>query len=127
MKRKKFTLIDFPITSVTYSETDNNIFVTLRSKIRNHLIVQYSSGLIGMKGKKKKTPLAGELLGKKIGADIVLKANRLLGIKFKGGRFTPGLHGFLRGLKSHKLDLFFLEDLMSMAHNGVRKRRPKRK
>ena len=110
---------------VRIMETTNNIFVGFYNKERK-LLIQSSGGHIpGMKGAKRRTPLAGELLGKKIGKEILLRKYYIIAVKVKG-RFTGVVRGVLRGLLLSKIRFSYMEEIKGLVHNGVRKKKKRR-
>ncbi len=105
-------------------ETYNNIFVNLLDE-KHKLIIQFSGGNLGMKGSKKQTPLVGELLGKKIGKELVNRQFFNIAIKVKGS-FSSIIRSFFRGVLLYKIKIMYIEEIKGISHNGVRKKKQRR-
>lgn len=106
------------------NKTKNNIFLTCTDSTGN-VKFQFSGGLIGMKGPKRNTPNAAELVGRRFGKEAEIVGYKSLHLKIKGA-----LDGFvksaIRGLQVYPLDLLQIEQIKGVSHNGVRKRKQRR-
>lgn len=110
------------IFNIRLSKTNTIITIT---DVKGNLILNYSSGLINLKGKqKKKQPLALTMLLKLILTKTTLLKNRPIAINFKN---VPCNHETLiiNILKTH----FFIKTIKSynmQPHNGCRPKKKKR-
>jgi len=121
----KRTAINRNRYTVLVRETNNNIFVTL-STLSNKLIANYSSGNLSFHGPKKKTPLAGELLGKKLKYKLSLVPGRKLVTLLLAGRYTLTFKNVVRGLQSNNIKFITIKQVKNVPHNGVRLKKKKR-
>jgi len=105
--------------SVSY----NNTIVAI-SDLKGEIVAWSSSGLIGFKGTKKSTPYAANLVAK----DCVEKAKKfnLTNIKVVVRGIGPGRESAIRGLAGSGLNLTSIQDVTPVAHNGVRRKKPRR-
>ena len=105
--------------SVSY----NNTIVAI-SDSNGEIIAWSSAGSIGFKGTKKSTPYAANLVAK----DCVEKAKKfnLMNIKVVVKGIGPGRESAIRGLAGSGLNLTGLQDATPVAHNGVRRKKPRR-
>ncbi|MBI2068648.1 MAG: 30S ribosomal protein S11 [Candidatus Yanofskybacteria bacterium] len=105
--------------SVSY----NNTIVAI-SDTKGEIIAWSSAGSIGFKGTKKSTPYAANLVAK----DCVEKAKKfnLMNIKVIVKGIGPGRESAIRGLAGSGLNLTGLQDATPVAHNGVRRKKPRR-
>jgi len=105
--------------SVSY----NNTIVAI-SDLKGEIVAWSSSGLIGFKGTKKSTPYAANLVAK----DCVEKAKKfnLTNIKVVVKGIGPGRESAIRGLAGSGLNLTSIQDATPVAHNGVRRKKPRR-
>lgn len=105
--------------SVSY----NNTIVAI-SDSNGEIIAWSSAGSIGFKGTKKSTPYAANLVAK----DCVEKAKKfnLMNIKVIVKGIGPGRESAIRGLAGSGLNLTGLQDATPVAHNGVRRKKPRR-
>lgn len=103
--------------------TFNNTLVSLTDSEGN-VLSWSSSGNSGFKGSRKSTPYAGQMASETAVQKVAgfgLKKVRV----FVNG-VGPGRDQALRGLISGGLELLTIEDTTGFAHNGCRKRRPRR-
>lgn len=121
MVNKKMVVV---VTTLNIVETNSNVFLNLLDR-KKKIIVQVSGGHSGFKGSRRHTPLSGELLGKRLATEAALRKIKYIGVKVKGA-ITPVVRGVLRGLQTVKLRFLFLQQLKNVAHNGVRKSKPRR-
>ena len=105
--------------SVSY----NNTIVAI-SDSNGEVIAWSSAGSIGFKGTKKSTPYAANLVAK----DCVEKAKKfnLMNIKVVVKGIGPGRESAIRGLAGSGLNLTSIQDATPIAHNGVRRKKPRR-
>jgi small subunit ribosomal protein S11 len=101
----------------------NNTLVTITDS-KGEVIAWSSAGTIGFKGTKKSTPYAANLVAK----DCVEKAKKfnLTNIKVIVKGIGPGREAAVRGLAGSGLNITSIMDATPIAHNGVRKRKPRR-
>lgn len=106
------------------NKTKNNIFLTC-TDLAGHVKFQYSGGSIGMTGPKRNTPNAAELVGRRFAKEAEFLGYLTYTVKIKGA-----LDGFvksaLRGLQASNIKICQIEQIKSLAHNGVRKRKQRR-
>ncbi len=116
---KKHVINGVAHISVSY----NNTIVAI-SDLKGDIIAWSSSGLIGFKGTKKSTPYAANLVAK----DCVEKAKKfnLTNIKVVVKGIGPGRESAIRGLAGSGLNLTSIQDATPVAHNGVRRKKPRR-
>ncbi|MEX2090721.1 MAG: 30S ribosomal protein S11 [Candidatus Paceibacterota bacterium] len=101
----------------------NNTIVSIADS-RGEIIAWSSAGSLGFKGSKKSTPYAANLVAK----NCVEKAQKfnLMNIKVVVKGIGPGRESAIRGLAGSGLNLTSIQDNTPVAHNGVRKRKPRR-
>lgn len=101
----------------------NNTIVAI-SDSNGEIIAWSSAGSMGFKGTKKSTPYAANLVAK----DCVEKAKKynLMNIKVIVKGIGPGRDSAIRGLAGSGLNLTGLQDATPIAHNGVRRKKPRR-
>lgn len=101
----------------------NNTIIDI-SDLKGDIIAWSSSGSIGFKGTRKSTPYAANLVAK----DVVEKAKKynLMNIKVVVKGIGPGRESAIRGLAGTGLNLTAIQDATPVAHNGVRRPKPRR-
>ena len=101
----------------------NNTMVTVTDS-KGEVISWSSAGKLGFKGTKKSTPYAANLVAK----DCVEKAKKynLTNIKIVVKGVGPGRESAIRGLTSTGLNVVSIMDATPIAHNGVRRKKPRR-
>lgn len=101
----------------------NNTQVTI-TDLKGEVIAWSSSGKMGFKGTKKSTPYAANIVSK----DCVDKAKKfnLTNIKVVVKGIGPGRESAVRGLAGSGLNILSIMDSTPVAHNGVRKKKPRR-
>ena len=101
----------------------NNTLVTITDS-KGEVIAWSSSGLLGFKGTKKSTPYAANLVAK----DCTEKAKKynLTNIKIIVRGIGPGREAAMRGLAATGLNILSIMDATPVAHNGVRRKKPRR-
>lgn len=113
---------------ISIIETKNNIFVSLSYKKNKKLVFQASGGMVNLPGRKRKTPLAGELLGKLLIDKLVYFKVDDIAILLHGS-VTPVVKGIIRGLSTSRrryMKFRFIEQVKGVAHNGVRLKKKRR-
>ena len=101
----------------------NNTLVTLTDEDGN-VLAWSSSGANGFKGARKATPYAAQVAAESAvekAKDYGLQKVRVY-VKGVGTGRDQGIRGLIAG----GLELLTIEDLTSMAHNGCRKKKPRR-
>ena len=79
-----------------------------------------------MKGSKRRSPLAGELIGKEVSKLLINFKAKRVGLSVKG-KFTRVVRGVFRGLLTRSRTKFlFVAESKGVAHNGVRLRKKRR-
>jgi len=101
----------------------NNTLISI-SDLSGEIIAWSSSGSMGFKGTRKSTPYAANLVAK----DVVEKTKKynLMNIKVIVKGIGPGRESAIRGLAGTGLNLISIQDATPIAHNGVRKTKPRR-
>lgn len=101
----------------------NNTLVTI-TDLKGEVIAWSSSGSMGFKGTKKSTPYAANLVAK----DCTEKAKKynLTNIKIVVKGVGPGRESAMRGLAASGLNILSIMDATPIAHNGVRRKKPRR-
>ncbi len=118
-KAKKQVLNGVAHINVSY----NNTLITITDN-KGQVISFSSSGLLGFKGSKKSTPYAANMVAK----DAVEKTRKfnLANIKIIVKGIGPGRESAVRGLAGTGLNILALQDKTPVAHNGVRRPKPRR-
>ncbi len=116
-RRKRKVKKNIPEAVAHIHSTYNNTIVTITEKDGN-VIAWASSGTIGYKGSKKKTPFAAG-----IAADAAAKAAMEQGVKkvdvvVKG--LGSGRETAIRSLQAAGLDILSITDETPVPHNGCR-------
>lgn len=112
------------INGVAYIHVSyNNTLVTITDS-KGEVISWSSAGKLGFKGSKKSTPYAANLVAK----DCVEKAKKynLTNIKIVVKGVGPGRESAIRGLTATGLNVVSIMDSTPIAHNGVRRKKPRR-
>lgn len=112
------------INGVAYiSVSYNNTLVTITDS-KGEVIAWSSAGSIGFKGTKKSTPYAANLVAK----DCTEKAKKynLTNIRVVVKGIGPGREAAMRGLAASGLNITSIMDATPVAHNGVRRKKPRR-
>lgn len=112
------------INGVAYINVSyNNTLVTVTDS-KGEVISWSSAGKLGFKGTKKSTPYAANLVAK----DCVEKAKKynLTNIKIVVKGVGPGRESAIRGLTATGLNVISIMDSTPIAHNGVRRKKPRR-
>ena len=112
------------INGVAYIHVSyNNTLVTITDS-KGEVISWSSAGKLGFKGTKKSTPYAANLVAK----DCVEKAKKynLTNIKIVVKGVGPGRESAIRGLSATGLNVVSIMDSTPIAHNGVRRKKPRR-
>ena len=101
----------------------NNTIIDI-SDLKGDIIAWSSSGLLGFKGSRKSTPYAANMVAK----DVFEKAKKynLMNIKVVVKGVGPGRESAIRGLAGTGLNLTSIQDSTPIAHNGVRRSKPRR-
>ena len=101
----------------------NNTIIDI-SDLKGDIIAWSTSGLLGFKGARKSTPYAAGMVAK----DVVEKAKKynLMNIKVVVKGVGPGRESAIRGLAGTGLNLTSIQDTTPIAHNGVRRSKPRR-
>lgn len=101
----------------------NNTLVTI-TDLKGEVIAWSSAGASGFKGAKKSTPYAANLVAR----SCVEKAKKFnltnIQVIIKG--VGPGREAAVRGLAGSGLNIVSIMDATPIAHNGVRRKKPRR-
>ncbi len=116
---KKQVINGVAVINVSY----NNTLISIADS-KGQIISWSSSGLLGFKGTKKSTPYAANMVAK----DAVEKAKKfnLTNIKIVVKGIGPGRESAIRGLAGTGLNILSIMDATPIAHNGVRRPKPRR-
>lgn len=116
---KKQVLNGVAHISISY----NNTIVTI-TDLKGEVLSWSSAGSLGFKGTKKSTPYAANLVAK----DCTEKAKKynLTNIKIVVKGIGPGRESAMRGLAASGLNIISIMDATPIAHNGVRRKKPRR-
>ncbi len=116
---KKQVLNGIATVNVSY----NNTIISIADSI-GQVIAFSSAGLLGFKGSKKSTPYAANMVAK----DCFEKTKKfnLTNIKIVIKGVGPGRESAIRGLASTGLNVLSIMDATPIAHNGVRRPKPRR-
>lgn len=109
--------------TATVNVSYNNTLISIGDS-NGQIIAWSSSGLLGFKGSKKSTPYAANMVAK----DCFEKSKKynLTNIKIVIKGIGPGRESAIRGLASTGLNILSIMDKTPIAHNGVRRPKPRR-
>ncbi len=112
------------LNGVAYINVSYNNTLIAISDSKGQIISFSSSGLLGFKGSKKSTPYAANMVAK----DVVEKSKKynLTNIKIVVKGVGPGRESAIRGLAGTGLNILAIQDQTPVAHNGVRRPKPRR-
>ncbi len=107
----------------TVNVSYNNTLISIADSA-GQIIAFSSAGLLGFKGSKKSTPYAANMVAK----DCFEKTKKfnLTNIKIVIKGVGPGRESAIRGLASTGLNVLSIMDATPIAHNGVRRPKPRR-
>lgn len=107
----------------TVNVSYNNTLIAMADS-SGQIIAFSSAGLLGFKGSKKSTPYAANMVAK----DCFEKTRKynLTNIKIVIKGVGPGRESAIRGLASSGLNVLSIMDSTPIAHNGVRRPKPRR-
>jgi len=116
---KRQVLNGIAYISVSY----NNTLVTITDS-KGGVIAWSSAGSLGFKGAKKSTPYAANMVAK----ECIEKSKKynLTNLKIIVKGIGPGRESAIRGIAGSGLNVTSIMDNTPIAHNGVRKRKPRR-
>ncbi len=95
----------------------NNTLVTITDKTGN-VISWASSGTIGYKGSKKKTPFAAGLASEKAAVAAIEQGVKKVEVYVKG--LGSGRENAIRSLQTAGLEITAINDVTPVPHNGCR-------
>ena len=112
------------LNGVAYIHVSYNNTIISITDSKGQVIAWSSAGLLGFKGTKKSTPYAANLVAK----DCVEKSRKynLTNIKIVIKGVGPGRESAIRGLAGTGLNVLSIMDNTPIAHNGVRRPKPRR-
>lgn len=114
-----------PMLFVLLKRTNNNIFMSLSYK-NGVPLYQTSGGATGIPGSKRDTPASAETAAKLLAKQIVNRGYFRCFLRIDGV-FDNTVRSAVRGLRSAGFVRFLkLQHLKTVAHNGVRKSKPRR-
>jgi small subunit ribosomal protein S11 len=116
---KKQVLNGVATVNVSY----NNTLISIGDS-KGQIIAWSSAGLLGFRGSKKSTPYAANMVAK----DCFEKAKKynLSNVKIVIKGIGPGRESAIRGLAGTGLNILSIMDATPIAHNGVRRKKPRR-
>ena len=101
----------------------NNTIIDI-SDLKGDILAWSTSGLLGFKGARKSTPYAANMVAKDVFEKV--KKYNLMNIKVVVKGIGPGRESAIRGLAGTGLNLTSIQDSTPIAHNGVRRSKPRR-
>ncbi len=116
-RRKRKVKKNIPEAVAHIHSTYNNTIVTISDKDGN-AISWASSGSIGYKGSKKKTPFAAQIAGEKAAQAAVEQGVRKVDVVVKG--LGPGRENAIRSLQTAGIEITSINDETPIPHNGCR-------
>lgn len=107
----------------TVNVSYNNTLISIADS-KGEVIAWSSAGLLGFRGSKKSTPYAANMVAK----DCFEKSKKynLSNIKIVIKGVGPGRESAIRGLAGTGLNVLSIMDSTPIAHNGVRRMKPRR-
>ena len=117
LKKKTKKLVKSAI--VTISTTSSNTLITVSDFLNsNNSICWSSAGICGLKGTKKSTPFAAQMVAKNIGTKIMDYGIKEIYIILKG--IGKGRQNSIKALQSFGFKIIGIEERISIPHNGCR-------
>ena len=116
-RRKRKVKKNIPEAVAHIHSTFNNTVVSITDKEGN-VISWASSGTIGYKGSKKKTPFAAGLAAEAAGKSAMDCGVRKVEVKVKG--LGSGRENAIRSLQTVGLEITSISDVTPIPHNGCR-------
>lgn len=110
---------------VCITKTRTNLFITLIS-LEGKVILEYSGGNVAMLGPKKRTPNAASQIGFRLGQEARQRGYKRCYLRLDGP-INAYIRQAVRALKRCNLKFVKVEQRKVIAHNGVRKRKLRRK
>nr|YP_010139318.1 ribosomal protein S11 [Poterioochromonas malhamensis]QQK54984.1 ribosomal protein S11 [Poterioochromonas malhamensis] len=108
----------------TISTTSNNTLITVTDYSNSQNSICWSSaGICGLKGTKKSTPFASQIVAKNIATKALDFGIKEIYIILKG--VGKGRHSCVKALQSFGFKVLGIEEKISLPHNGCRP--PKRR
>lgn len=124
---KKFKALNNKYSSligiVHILSTFNNTLLTI-TNIEGNTILFGSAGFLNLKGAKRGTAYAGQLIADILGKKMFTLGFRFIFIQFKG--FGNARKSILKGFKSANLKAIKIKDCTSIAHNGCKTKKRRR-
>ncbi|MBR1413794.1 MAG: 30S ribosomal protein S11 [Bacilli bacterium] len=116
-RRKRKVKKNIPEAVAHIHSTYNNTIVTISDKDGN-AISWSSSGTIGYKGSKKKTPFAAQMAGEAAAKAAMDHGVKKVDVFVKG--LGPGRESAIRSLQTAGLEILSITDETPIPHNGCR-------
>ena len=116
-RRKRKVKKNIPEAVAHIHSTYNNTIVTISDKDGN-AISWSSSGTIGYKGSKKKTPFAAQMAGEAAAKAAMEHGVKKVEVFVKG--LGPGRESAIRSLQTAGLEILSITDETPIPHNGCR-------
>jgi small subunit ribosomal protein S11 len=102
--------------------TFNNTIISI-SDMMGNVIAWASAGTVGMKGSRKSTPFAAQLVAKSVAEKVLAMGLRQIEVEVKGP--GSGRESAIRSLQAAGLEIKAIRDVTPIPHNGCRP--PKRR
>lgn len=116
--------IDFLIGIIFIKETKNNIYVNLSSG-EGRLLLNISSGNVGMRGSNRRTTVAGKYLGKRLGDEAESCGLKFIKLRIYGP-VNNIVQSVVKGFTTYALNVIEIEQVRGIPHNGVRAKKQRR-
>ncbi len=116
-RRKRKVKKNIPEAIVHIQSTYNNTIVTFADKDGN-VICWASSGTIGYKGSKKKTPYAGGVAAEAAAKTAIDQGVKIVDVETMG--LGPARENAIRALQGAGLEVRSMADKTPVPHNGCR-------
>lgn len=112
------------LNGIAYIKVSYNNTLIAIGDLKGEIIAWSSAGSLGFKGTRKSTPYAANAVAK----DVIEKAKKynLNSIKIIVRGIGPGRESAIRGLAGTGLNITSIQDNTPIAHNGVRRPKPRR-
>jgi small subunit ribosomal protein S11 len=103
--------------------TFNNTLITI-TNIKGQTILFGSCGFLNLKGAKRSTSYAGQLIAETLGKKMLLLGLRFIFIQFKG--FGNSRKSILKGFKLSHIKALKIKDCTGICHNGCKQKKQRR-
>lgn len=111
------------LANIVVNCSSNNTI--MHATLANNKKITLSSGIAGFKGAKRASSYAAQKVAELMGLKLVENQITHTILSFKG--LGKGRKFILKGLKKNKVNIIKLIDKTSLAHNGCRQKKRRRK